>query len=236
LLNSAAVLILFTSGLLAQTVRVPFVGCASDGQTGPHEAPKGTDQAVRIKASAARRLAYYSSGGSFGILAPRGWYCFAFYGSSGGPLFVSPRPIRAGDLFPMVGPEVELDAIEGGGSGTGMAAEVWARAFPALWPIVKGLISNRDLPAGEYTFGPYPKDKLIAQTDRIVQFQTPPHSEGLGTMRHFKPDDDPIDGVAMLVGQNPDLLTLRVRLPSRQRDLAPVIIQDLLLRERGDPR
>ena len=37
-------------------------------------------------------------------------------------------------------------------------------------------------------------------------------------------------------GQNPDLLMLRVRLPLKQRDLAPVIIQQLLLRERSDTR
>jgi hypothetical protein len=226
--NSAAILILpFCSALIAQTTRVPFVGCAQDGQAGPVEAPKGTDVPVEVEPRVARRLAFYSSGGGFGVLAPRGWYCFGFYGSSGGPLFVSPRPIRAGDLFPMVGPEVELDAIEGSGSGTGMAAEVWARVFPAFWPIVKGLISNGDLPAGEYTFGPYPKDKLIAQTERIVQFQTPPHSEGLGTMSHFKPDDDPIDGVAILEGQTPNLLMLRVRLPRELRDLAPIIIRQM---------
>jgi hypothetical protein len=225
--TSAAVLILFTSGLFAQTVRVPSVGCKSDGQTGPLEAPKGTDVPVEVEPRVARRLAFYSSGGGFGVLAPRGWYCFGFYGSSGGPLFVSPRHIGAGDLFPMVGPEVELDAIEGSGSGTGMAAEVWARVFPAFWPIVKGLINNWDLPTDEYTFGPYPKDKLIVQTDRLVQFQTPPHSEGLGTMSHFKANDDPIDGVAILQGQPPDLLVLRVRLPSGQRDLAPIIIRQM---------
>jgi hypothetical protein len=233
--NSAAILILVSSGLFAQTVRVPFVGCASDGQTGPQQAPKGTDHVVRMKASAAREIAFYSSGGSFGVLAPRGWYCFGLDGSSA-ELLVSPRPINAHDFFPVAGPAVELNAIEGGGPGTALAVEVWARAFPALWPIVKGLISNGDLPAGEYTFGPYPKDKLIAQTDRIVQFQTPPHSEGLGTMSHFKANDDPIDGVAILQGQPPDLLVLRVRMPPGQRHLAPVIIKDLLIRQSNNSR
>jgi len=224
--NRVAVLILFTSGLFAQTARVPFVGCAQDGQAGPVEAPKGTDVPVEVEPRVARRLAFYSSGGSFGVLAPRGWYCFGLDGSSG-ELLVSPRPINAHDFFPVAGPAVELNAIEGGGPGTALAVEVWARAFPALWPIVKGLISNGDLPAGEYTFGPYPKDKLIAQTDRLVQFQTPPHSEGLGTMSHFKANDDPIDGVAILQGQPPDLLVLRVRLPPEQRDLAPIIIHQI---------
>jgi hypothetical protein len=61
-------------------------------------------------------------------------------------LFVSPRSLKADDLFSMAGPAVELSATEGGGSGTATVAEVWARVFPAFWPIVKGLINNGDLP------------------------------------------------------------------------------------------
>lgn len=217
-------------------MRVPFVGCPSDGQTGPREVPKGTDQLVQIKASVARRLAFYTSGGGFGVLAPRGWYCFALYGSSTGRLFVAPRVINANDLIPIAGSAIELDATEGGGSGTALAAEVWARVFPALRPLVQGLIDAGDLSAEAYPFSPYPGDKLIVQAARLVRFQTPPHSEGLGTMGRFKANDDPIDGAAILQGQNPDLLMLRVRLPHKQRDLAPVIIQDLLVRERSDTR
>ena len=55
-------------------------------------------------------------------------------------------------------------------------------------------------------------------------------------MSRLKANEDPIDGFAMLQGKNPDLLMLRVRLPREQRDLAPVIIQDLLLRQRRDAR
>jgi len=55
-------------------------------------------------------------------------------------------------------------------------------------------------------------------------------------MGHFKANDDPIDGVAILEGQNPDLLMLRVRLPREQRYLAQIIIQDLLLRQRNNAR
>ncbi len=90
--------------------------------------------------------------------------------------------------------------------------------------------------ATKFSFGPYPNDELIVQTARLVEYQMPPHSEGLGTMNRLKPDADPIDGFAMLQGKSPDLLMLRVRLPREQRDLAPVIIQDLLLRQRGDAR
>jgi hypothetical protein len=224
---------------LAQ-VRVPFVGCPSDGQAGPVEAPKGAEQTVRIEAGAAQKLAYYTDNGP-PVLAPRGWYCFGTYGSSGGTLYVSPNPIQRDDIFSprsdgFKGPVVEIDATSGNGSGTALVAEVWARIFPAYWPIVKGLIKNGDLQAADYTFGPYPDDKLIAKTARFVQFQTRPRSEGLGTMSRLKANDDPIDGVAMLQGKNPDLLMLRVRLPDELRDLSPAIIQDLLARQRHDAR
>jgi hypothetical protein len=224
---------------LAQ-VRVPFVGCPSDGQAGPVEAPKGAEQTVRIDASAAQKLAYYTDNGP-PVLAPRGWYCFGTYGSSGGTLYVSPNPIQRDDIFSpsrdgFKGPVVEIDATSGNGSGTAMVAEVWARVFPAYWPIVKGLVNNGDLSADAYKFGPFQNDKLILKTERLVEFQTPAHSEGLGTMNRLKANDDPIDGVAILEGQTPDLLMLRVRLPRDLRGLAPAIIQDLLVRQRRDAR
>jgi hypothetical protein len=46
-------------------------------------------------------------------------------------------------------------------------------------------------------------------------------------MRRLIANDKPIDGAAIM---------LRVRLPLKQRDLAPVIIQELLLRQRRDAR
>lgn len=55
-------------------------------------------------------------------------------------------------------------------------------------------------------------------------------------MSGLEANDDPIKGVAILQGKTPDLLMLRVRLPKDQRDLAPVIIHDLLVREGGDTR
>ncbi len=59
--------------LAAQTesglVRVPFVGCKSDGQMGPRNAPEGTVALVAASKEAASRLAYYQAEGDFGVLA-----------------------------------------------------------------------------------------------------------------------------------------------------------------------
>ena len=59
-----------------------------------------------------------------------------------------------------------------------------ARAFPAQRAFVQNVIDSFDQ---SYTFGPYQNDKLILQTERLVEFQTPAHSEGLGTMSRLKP-------------------------------------------------
>jgi hypothetical protein len=240
--NCSALLIsiaLCSCALFAQTVRVPFIGCPADTQKDPEEAPRGTELAVQTQRSRARKLAYYKSSVTPGILAPRGWHCLGVIGSGGSSLFVSPEPIKV--LFGsgwsgIEGPAVEIDDVFGGTSGRFDVAEVIARVFPAQRAFVQNVIDLFDQPASEYTFAPYPKDKLIVQADRLVRFQTPPHSEGLGTMNRLRANADPIDGIALLEGQTPDLLMLRVRLPPEQRDLSRVIIQELLVRQRRDAR
>ncbi len=59
-----------------RSARVPFVGCKSDGQSGPVEAPVDEGRTVTVDADAEHRLSYYESETGFGVLAPRGWYCF----------------------------------------------------------------------------------------------------------------------------------------------------------------
>jgi hypothetical protein len=80
-------------------VSVPFVGCKSDGQMGPVQAPTGENKVAPITAEMAGRLAYYKAEKGSGVLAPRGWYCLGTYGSNGEALYVSPNPIRAADVL-----------------------------------------------------------------------------------------------------------------------------------------
>jgi hypothetical protein len=68
-------------------VPAQFVGCDSDGQVGSVPAPTEPEERVLIRASMAKKLAYYKSAVSPGVLAPQGWFCFANYGSSGSSLF-----------------------------------------------------------------------------------------------------------------------------------------------------
>jgi hypothetical protein len=216
-------------------VSVPFVGCRVDGQTGPVEAPKRESKVVPTSAEVARQLAYYESEQGLGVLAPRGWYCFGTYGSSGVFLSVSPEPIDATTLFSTTrkgfdGPAVRIDYEYGDTSGRTGVANMIARVFPAHRAFVDRVIAEGIWPAGSFPSGPYPKDKATYKSKEIVEYETPAQTEGLGTSSGLRKDADPIRGVVILVGQTPDLLRLSVRLSSSRADLTPAIIRQV---ERG---
>jgi hypothetical protein len=115
------------TSLLAQTkpdgtnaktsvVRVPFVGCPSNGQGGPNPAPKRAGKEVVLDAGAARRVAYYeseSSKSSWGVLAPRGWHCFGTYGSAGTSFTVSPYSVTYDNLDALNGPFIKVTQLSG---------------------------------------------------------------------------------------------------------------------------
>ena len=74
------------------------------------------------------------------------------------------------------------------------------------------------------------KDKLTYRSDLVVEFQTPPHSEGLGTQYGLTPNDEPINGVAIILegespGEPPSLELLTVRLMPDKDYLTSQIIQ-----------
>jgi hypothetical protein len=192
---------------------------------------------VPIDASAAQKLAYYKAEEGAGILAPRGWYCFGTYGSNGSNLFVTPQAVKTDDwLSPtrprFTGPAIQFSAMEGDTSGRFAAARIIARVFPAQKAFVQTVIEEGIEPASSFPFGPYPKDKLIYKGDRIVEYQTAPHSEGLGTASWLQANDYPISGVAVLTGETPDVLILHVRLPPDMSHLTSLIIQQF---ERDNP-
>lgn len=154
------------TSLLAQTipdgtnaktsvVRVPFVGCPSEGQGGPNPAPKRAGKEVVLDAGAARRLAYYESESSWGVLAPRGWHCFGTYGSSGGSLTVSPYSLTFDNLGTLNGPFIEVTELSGETSGRFRVARVIARVFPTQREFAESVIKEGLEPASDFPFGPY---------------------------------------------------------------------------------
>jgi hypothetical protein len=128
-----------------------------------------------------------------------------------------------------VGPVVQLSAEDGGTSGRFAVARIIARVFPAHWSFVRRVISEGIQPASNFPSGPYPNDKIVHKSNDLVEYQTPPQTEGLGTQSRLLKNTDPIRGVAMLVGLvkegEPSLLFLAVRLPSEMTGLSSAIIQ-----------
>ena len=211
---------------------VPFVGCEADGQVGPLSAPTGESMALAIPEGVAQKLAYYKSEQGLGVLAPRGWYCFGVYGSSGYALYVSPQRIKVTDLFSatwsgFAGPAVELVGEDGDTSGRFGVAHTIAHVFPAHKAFVEKVIKERIEPPSSFAFGPYPKDKLFYRSKEMVEYQTPADTDGLGTSFRLRKNARPISGVAILLGETPDLLQLSVRLPANLTGLTALIIQKI---------
>lgn len=207
-------------------VEVPFVGCASDGQTGPLKAPKGRSLTLSIPQEAAKRLAYYLAAHGPGTLAPRGWHCFSTYGSGGTNLFVSPDPIDTKALLSpdwkgFSGPAIQISFVDGDTSGRFEVAKVIARVFPADKQFVQKVIAEGIEPASDFPFGPYTADKLNYRTPEWVEFETPANTQGLGTISRLRANASPICGEAFL--KDTELILLSARLPEEDRDLIPVI-------------
>jgi len=215
-----------------EKVSVPFVGCEADGQMGSVKAPDGKSMHVLISADAASRLAYYKSEERLGVLAPRGWHCFGVYGSNGYALYASPERITVSEVLSgkwkgFAGPAIELAAQDGGTSGRFTVARVIARVFPERRPFVERVIAEGIEPADSFPSGPYPVDKLTYRSKQMVEYATPANADGLGTNSRLIKSGHPITGVAILVGETPDLVHLAVRLSPDLSDLASSIIQQL---------
>ncbi|HEX3940608.1 MAG TPA: hypothetical protein VHX11_03910 [Acidobacteriaceae bacterium] len=180
---------------------------------------------MNIPQAAARRLAYYKAENGVGVLAPRGWYCFSVYGSSGSSLFVSPESIDIAKGF--AGPAIQISVADGGTAGRFRVAEVIARVFPDHRQFVRKVISEGIEPASAFPAGPYPRDKLTYRGKNIVEFETPANAQGLGTGSRLQPNSSPIRGVAILLSDGDiSLVQLSARLPTQDRDLYSTLVEE----------
>lgn len=215
--------------LFAQSVRVPFVGCKSDGQVGPQDAPTSTSVTVELRAEIANQLAYYKAEDGPGVLAPRGWYCFSTYGSNGSSLFVVPEPIDSSVVFSdgwksFAGDAIQISAEIGDTSGRFGVASVIARLFPARIAFVKHVVNEGIRPASDFPRGPYPHDKITYKNKTIAEYITPARMNGMGTESRLQKNEAPIYGAAILTGDTPDLVSVNVRLSAKFSKLTPIIL------------
>jgi hypothetical protein len=213
---------------------VPFVGCPADGQLGPAPAAKGKPKSLPLSHANAERMAWYEyrdDGDQIGVLGPRGWNCFATIGSDGMSLYVSSEPLNSAKILEhknwrgFTGPAIQLSVSLGGTSGRFEVARVIARVFPAHRDFVARVVAESLEPASDFPAGPFPTDHLIYKSKELVEFTTPAHHKGLGTLSWLLPSDQPIYGFARISGEDTDLDQLNVRLPANVSDLAPAIIK-----------
>jgi hypothetical protein len=101
---------------------------------------------------------------------------------------------------------------------------VIARIFPNQKQFVADYISLFELKADDFPSGPYPTDTLRYVGEDVVEYQTPPRAEGLGTFSWLERSERPISGAAVLVGPAPDLMHLAVRLPKELESLTAAIV------------
>jgi len=194
------------------------------------ETSQRAKKAVAISRRAAGKLSYYTSAQGFGVFAPRGWHCLGLNGSSGYSLFVAPQRIEATDLSSLNnkvsdGPAVTVLRRFGDSSGRVQGAQVIARVFPAYQDFIDHLKTLFDVPATWFSYGPYATDRLTYKGNRIVEYETPAHTDGLGTQfSMLSKSDGPINGVVMLIGTTPDLVFLSMRLPADLFELRAAII------------
>ena len=220
----------------AQT-SVPYVGCPGDGQTGPYQAAKGSPKPVDLTLEVANKLAWYEykgDAGQIGTLGPRGWNCFVTIGSNGETLYVAPEAMNSANILEhknwkgFTGPAIQLSGSDGGTSGRFEVAQMVARVFPAYRSYARKIIAEGFGPASNYPFGPFPSDQLTYKGKKLVEFTTPSHHKGLGTMSWLLPSDQPIVGFALLtIGPDIDteLLHLSFRLPPSLSTLSATLIQ-----------
>jgi hypothetical protein len=215
------------AGAASADEQVPFVGCASDGQSGPVAAPKGAPKSVAIEAAAASQLAYYQAQDSFGVLAPRGWNCLYVYGSNGSSLVISPTALSGALDVRFGGAGVIETVYIGGTSGRYDVAKYSARLFAKQeQKFIAGVIAEGIEPKKNFPFGPYPADKLAYKTPLLVEFETPGNKDGLGTSDRLQKNAQPVLGMATLKpdSDGPDFFLLTVRLPTNQAGLATAIV------------
>ena len=206
-------------------VTVPFVGCPQDGSYGASPAPTGAVKVVQLDAITASKLAFYSDI-SHGILAPRGWSCFGFAGPGATTLYVAPPPVGQSDVIDgnWRGPVVELFETGNDSQGRFDVARFITRLFPAHQAYAQSVINEGVEPASDFPTGVPATDKVNRLSDELVEYETPPNTDGLGVAMRLQPGEDPLDGFVLLRGQTPAVVFAAVRLGPEMRDLAPTLV------------
>jgi hypothetical protein len=147
-------------------------------------------------------------------------------------LYVTPEPIESAALFSsewkgFSGQAIQVSVSIGDTSGRFSVARTIARVFPDHKQFVQDVVAEGIEPASSFPSGPYPADRLTYRNKKVVEFETPPHLEGLGTSSMLRANSSPIRGVAILLGKEPSLVQASVRLSAESQNLIRTIVRQI---------
>ncbi len=208
---------------------IPVVGCPSDGQTGPVDAPAASSDSVNLEPRIAARLAYYRAAEGPRVLAPRGWHCRMWDGSWGSELVVAPVVLQPGSSPKIAGPGMALTVLNGGTSGRFAVATYMEHLFPGeaqeFVSQVKGEMTELHVEES-WNERSYASDTYRHVSPMFVEFKTPGAHDGLGTAGTLAKSDQPVSGVVILddPDDEPYITVLRVRLPRELGALEATIL------------
>jgi hypothetical protein len=209
---------------------IPVTGCPTDGQMGPGPAPADGVAPVKVDHATTARLAYYAAADGQRVLAPRGWHCQQWVGSSSSELIVAPGAIesRGSRSRGITGDGVSLTLFYGGTSGRFTVAKYVEQLFPGA---AKAFVSRvkselNELPEMAWTAQHYPFDVYSRTGPTALEFRTPGNREGMGTTGPLAKSAEDVRGTVLLrdPDDEPDLTILRVRLPEAMRALEDAVL------------
>jgi hypothetical protein len=220
----------------AETVEARVVQCRSISQGEELEPRKKLGNIPRLAIADASRLAFYVSA-SHAVLAPRNWHCFENGGSSGSFLIIAPDEgaVLAPPKGGVVGPAVQVSVAYAGTSGRFSVAKIDAQLFPEKREFVQSVIDEGIAPASEFSKVPVPSDVITRIGQGVVEFDTPPEHDGLGTMSWLAKGPLFIHGAIVLdeVGEG-DIVSVMIRLTPEEDGLAKIIASEIEARLKRD--
>jgi hypothetical protein len=138
-------------------------------------------------------------------------------------LYVTADPLRPSDTLDsnwegITGGGILASSIDGETVGRFLVAQIAARIFPAQRSFVERVIAEGIEPATNFAFVPFPNDRLKYLSDQVVEYETAPRAEGLGTYIRVRPNNDSVLGAEIL--KDLVLRHMALRLPPNMKDLA----------------
>lgn len=190
-------------------IEIPTVPCPGTTMTDETAPPRTRLRTSILLPDAARgKISLYRAPGGITAIAPAGWTCRLFSGSSGWVFKITATGIGLRDEN-YSGHFVSVDSFEGGTSGRFQVAMVASQLFPDLASFAEQVRSEKFV---EIPTSIFDNDTHYFLNQSVAVFASPPNAVGLGTLGE-KRSLGRILGVASYRGTSePNVRLIRVHL------------------------